>query len=92
MRQRDREIDLPMGGVHSPESEARRIGEKLLLLDELEDTLEHARASGREPRERIQALERRIEAERTSLRALETRGELRYDEIARVMEAVDRSG
>ena len=92
MRQRDREIDLPMGGSSPPESDARRIGEKLLLLDELEDTLEHARASGHEPQDRIQALERRVDAERRSIRALETRGELRYDEIARVMEAVDRSG
>lgn len=92
MREKDREIDLPIGSTGSGSVDPRRIGEKLLLLDELEDTLDQARESGSEPRERILALERRVNAERETIRALETRGELRYDEIARVMEAVDRSG
>ncbi|HEU4453340.1 MAG TPA: hypothetical protein VFR81_09780 [Longimicrobium sp.] len=71
--------------------DARRIGERLLLLDELEDTLDQVRASG-EPRDRIQALERRVSAERETIRALESRGELRFEEIARVMDDVDRRG
>ena len=54
-------------------------------------TLDHVRASG-EPRDRIQALERRVSAERETIRALESRGELRFEEIARVMEDVDRRG
>lgn len=91
MRQKDREVGLDGSGPPSSPAEARRIGEKLLFLDELEDTLEYVRASD-EPQERIQALERRLSAERQSLQAMQRGGELRYDEIARVMETVDRSG
>jgi hypothetical protein len=91
MRERDREIDLHHDPGGTGPMDARRIGEKLLLLDELEDTLEQVRACG-EPRDCIRALERRVSAERETLRALETRGELRYDEIARVMDTLDRSG
>jgi hypothetical protein len=90
MRERDREIDLRHDVSDTGRMDARRIGEKLLLLDELEDTLDHVRASG-ESRDRIQALERRVSAERATIRALESRGELRYEEIARVMDDVDRS-
>jgi hypothetical protein len=89
--QRDREIGLDGSGPESSSAQARRIGEKLLFVDELEDTLEQVRTSG-EPPERIQALERRLNAERETIQALETRGQLDYDEIARVMEAIDRSG
>lgn len=91
MRERDREIDLGHDVPDTGRMDARRIGERLLLLDELEDTLDQVRASG-EPRDRIQALERRVSAERETIRALESRGELRYEEIARVMDDVDRSG
>ena len=91
MRERDREIDLRHEVSDTARMDARRIGERLLLLDELEDTLDHVRASG-EPRDRIQALERRVSAERETIRALESRGELRFEEIARVMDDVDRRG
>jgi hypothetical protein len=90
MRERDREVDLHQEPSDTGRMEARRIGERLLLLDELEDTLDQVRASG-ESRDRIRALERRVSAERATLRALESRGELRYDEIARVMIEPDRS-
>ncbi|HEX6070964.1 MAG TPA: hypothetical protein VFZ18_14110 [Longimicrobiaceae bacterium] len=91
MRERDREIDLRNDIADTGRMDARRIGERLLLLDELEDTLDQVRASG-EPRDRIQALERRVSAERETIRALESRGELRFEEIARVMDDVDRRG
>lgn len=91
MRERDREIDLRHDIADTGRMDARRIGERLLLLDELEDTLDQVRASG-EPRDRIQALERRVSAERETIRALESRGELRFEEIARVMDDVDRRG
>ena len=91
MRERDREIDLRHDIADTGRMDARRIGERLLLLDELEDTLDQVRAGG-EPRDRIQALERRVSAERETIRALESRGELRFEEIARVMDDVDRSG
>lgn len=91
MRQKDREIGLEGSGPHVSPTEARRIGEKLLFVDELEDTLEQVRSRGEAP-ERIRALERRLSVERESLQALETRGSLDYDEIARVMDVVDRSG
>ena len=90
MLERDREIGLESAKLRSS-AETRRIGEKLLLVDELEDTLDQVRAGG-DPPERVRALERRLSAERETLQAMETRGKLDYDEIARVMEAVDRSG
>ena len=90
MLERDREIGLERAKLRSS-AKTRRIGEKLLLVDELEDTLDQVRAGG-EPPERVRALERRLSAERETLQAMETRGKLDYDEIARVMEAVDRSG
>ncbi|HEX6923933.1 MAG TPA: hypothetical protein VF167_00780 [Longimicrobiaceae bacterium] len=90
MRQKDREAGLETG-PRVTAAEARRIGEKLLFVDELEDTLEQVRSNG-EPAERIQALERRLSHERETIQALQSRGSLRYDEIARVMEAIDRSG
>lgn len=91
MRQRDLETGLDDSGRVGNAAEARRIGEKLLLVDELEDTLEQERTSGEAP-ERIHALERRLSAERQTIQAIQSRGDLRYDEIARVMEAIDRSG
>lgn len=87
---RDREVGLGDAKPRTP-AETRRIGEKLLLVDELEDTLAQVRVGG-EPPERVSALERRLSAERGTLQAMEARGKLDYDEIARVMEAIDRSG
>ena len=92
MRERDREVGLGGPEAAFDRQETRRIVEKLLFLDELEDTLEQARGSGVESPERLEALERRVSAERETVRAMESRGELRFDEIARVMDAVDRSG
>lgn len=92
MRERDREIGLEAAEACPTGLDAKGIGEKLLFLDELEDTLDQVRISGSESQDRIDALERRVSSERETIRALESRGELKYDEIARVMEAVDRSG
>ena len=91
MRQRDREIGIDGSESRPRPIEAKRLGEKLLFIDELEDTLEQVRSSG-EPEERIRALERKLSVERQSLQAMETRGELRYDEISRVMDRVEQSG
>ena len=91
MRETDREIDLHHDGSGTTRMDARRIGERLLLLDELEHTLDHVRSNG-ESRDRVRALERRVSAERETIRSLESRGELRYDEIARVMADADRDG
>ena len=84
MRQRDSEMRLDGPGHLGSGAETRRIGERLLLMDELEDTLEQVRTSGEAP-ERIHALERRLSAEREMIQAIQRRGELRYDEIARAM-------
>lgn len=91
MQQSDREVGLELTAPRHTPAEARRIGEKLLFVDELEDTLEQVRGGG-EPADRIRALERRLTAEREEIQALESRGRLDYDEIARVMETIDRSG
>lgn len=93
MPHRDREIGRPADGsaARARPAEARRIGEQLLYLDELEDTLEQTRRL-EESTERVRALERRVEEERQSIETLQTQGQLDYEEIARVMEAVDRSG
>ena len=91
MRANDRGTDARGGEARGESAEARQAAEKLLLVDELEDTLERARDGG-EPPDRVRALERRLSAERASVRDLERRGALRYEEMARAMEAVDRSG
>lgn len=91
MGQRDRETGLDGSALPPSRAEVRRIGERLLLVDELEDTLEQLRRGG-EPPERVRAIERRLSSERETIQAMESRGDLRYDEIARAMEAVDRSG
>ena len=91
MERKDREIGLDGSELDAGAADARRIGEKLLFVDELEDTLEQVRGHGESP-ERIEALERRLSSERETIQGMETRGELRYEEIARVMDTIDRSG
>lgn len=91
MRADDRGTDARGGEGRGDSNEARRAAEKLLLMDEIEDTLERARGDS-EPAERVHALERRLSAARASVQALERRGALRYEEMARAMDAVDRSG
>ena len=91
MRMDDRGPDARAGEAGEDPSEVRRAAEKLLLMDELEDTLERARGGGNPP-EQVRALERRLSVERASVQEMERRGALRYEEMERAMEAVDRSG
>lgn len=87
----EQESGLTGPGDDSGMRNMREVAEKLLFVDELEDTLHQVRSNG-EPRRRIEALERRLSEERESIHEMESRGDLRYDEIARAMEAIDRSG
>lgn len=91
MRADDRGADARTGEGRGDSEQVRRAAEKLLLVDEIEDTLERARGGG-EPPERVRALERRLSVERASVQELERRGALRYEEMARALDAVDRSG
>lgn len=87
----EHETGLAGPGGDSGMRDMREVAEKLLFVDELEDTLDQVRSNG-EPRRRIEALERRLSEERESIHQMESRGDLRYDEIARAMEAIDLSG
>ena len=80
--QNEHETGLAGPGGDSGMRNMREVAEKLLFVDELEDTLDQVRSNG-EPRRRIQALERRLSEERESIQEMESRGDLRYDEIAR---------
>ncbi|HEX7240832.1 MAG TPA: hypothetical protein VF263_11235 [Longimicrobiaceae bacterium] len=94
MRDIDREIGI--GSLHGSAAaddagaveRNRRIGERLLFADEVEETLETLRAgSGREelPRDTLEALERRARREREEVEALERDGRIDYDAVARAM-------
>ncbi|HEV2150624.1 MAG TPA: hypothetical protein VGR37_24715 [Longimicrobiaceae bacterium] len=71
----------------------RRIGEQLLLADEMEETLERLRAEpaddplqpGRSRHETLRALERRFRLERERLESLTRREPIDYGAIARAM-------
>jgi hypothetical protein len=83
-----RDIDLEIGlrrDVDDSAEEARRLGERILYVDELEDTLGSLRGSDLQDPERIRRLEREVEAQRSSLRVMEDRGWIDYEAIDRAM-------
>jgi chaperonin cofactor prefoldin len=97
----DQDVGMPMAGERADGERVRRddasvhreIGELLLHVDELEDTLQVMEArpeirvdTGPEPpRETMRRLEDRIRAERAKIQALERRGAIQYDEIERAI-------
>lgn len=100
MRDIDREIGIGDGfrrGSAADDAGAvernRRIGEMLLLADEMEETVDVLRSEGRpdalQPgrsrEETLRALERRMQAERSRVDALERQGVIDYDAVARAM-------
>lgn len=100
MRDIDREIGIGDGfrrGAAADDSSAvernRRIGEMLLLTDEMEETVHVLRSEGRpdplQPgrsrEETLRALEQRTQAERRRLEALESQGVIDYGAVARAM-------
>lgn len=100
MRDIDREIGIGDGfrrGVAADDVGAvernRRIGEMLLLTDEMEETVDVLRSEGRpdplQPgrsrEETLRALEQRTQAERRRLEALESQGVIDYGAVARAM-------
>ena len=100
MRDIDREIGIGDGfrrGAATDDSGAvernRRIGEMLLLTDEMEETVHVLRSEGRpdplQPgrsrEETLRALEQRTHAERRRLEALESQGVIDYGAVARAM-------
>lgn len=76
---------------------ARQIGELLLSIDEMEETIqafEETRESWPLPAETddrylVRSLERRVAADRAKLRALQDLGAVRYDEIEQAMRVAD---
>lgn len=103
----DQDVGMPVAGERADGERVRRdeasvhreIGELLLHVDELEDTLqvmeahpEIRLAGGREPREARRRLEDRIRAERAKIEALERRGAIRYDEIERAIRLSETMG
>lgn len=100
MRDIDREIGIGDGfrrGAAADDTGAvernRRIGEMLLLTDEMEETVHVLRTEGRpdplQPgrsrEETLRALEQRTQAERRRLEALESQGVIDYGAVARAM-------
>lgn len=100
MRDIDREIGIGDGfrrGSAADDAGAvernRRIGEMLLLADEMEETVDALRSEGRpdplQPgrsrEETLRELERRSQAERRRLDALERQGVIDYGAVARAM-------
>jgi len=79
---------------------ARQIGELLLSIDEMEETLqtfEEKRESWPLPAETddrylVHSLERRLAEDRTKLRVLQEMGAVRYDEIERAMRVAELMG
>lgn len=102
----DQDVGIPMAGrrddgewVRSGEgSKYREIGELLLRVDELEDTLQlmdrdpDARTAEGARREDRRLLEERIRSERAKIEALERRGGIRYDEVERAIRLADAMG
>lgn len=104
MRDIDREIGIGGGlrrGAAADDTAAvernRRIGEMLLLADEMEETVDVLRSErrpdplqpGRSREETLRALELRTQAERRRLEALESQGVIDYDAVARAMPMSD---
>lgn len=103
----DQEIGIPMAGgrqdaewVRSGEGSAhRRIGELLLRVDEMEDTLRLMedgsapfRAAPDASPDAVRRLEARIRADRARIEDLERRGAIRYDEVERAIRLSDAMG
>ncbi|HLL48919.1 MAG TPA: hypothetical protein VK399_19615 [Longimicrobiaceae bacterium] len=104
MRDIDREIGIGGGfrrGAAADDAGAvernRRIGEMLLLADEMEETVDVLRSDrrpdplqpGRSREDTLRALELRSQAERRRLEALERQGVIDYDAVARAMPVRD---
>lgn len=85
MRDIDREIGLRWVSDEAQNVVARAYGERLLYADELEETVEVLRSSGRVDPDVYRDLEREAEAERRALEALEARGQLDYARIDQAM-------
>ena len=90
MRDIDREIGLERSSDGAQAVVARLLGERLLYVDEIEDTIEVLRARGAGDTEHVRDLERELEAERTALESLERRDRIDYARIDRVMVDRDR--
>ncbi len=104
---RDQEIELPTAGgedgewVRSGEGRAHReIGELLLRVDELEDTL-HVMESRPELHDderfgtgpaALRRIEAQIRTERAKIEELERRGPIRYDAVERAIRLSDAIG
>ncbi|MDQ3557233.1 MAG: hypothetical protein M3409_10740 [Gemmatimonadota bacterium] len=92
MRDIDLEIGLRRESDRGEQEEARRLGERILYVDELEDTLGMLRSTaGTEP-ERIRRLERNVDAEKEKLQRMEERGWLDYEAMDRAMRDRDLTG
>lgn len=104
MRDIDREIGIrPIGGAprdDAGQEENRRMGELLLRVDELEETLDTLRSTpevfpllpGEEREEILRTLERRTQAERARAEALQHGERVDYDAIERAMRLADAAG
>ena len=90
MRDIDREIGLERSSDGAHAVVARLLGERLLYVDEIEDTIEVLRARGAGDTEHVRDLERELEAERTALERLERRDRIDYARIDQVMVDRDR--
>lgn len=84
MRDLDREIGLQRSD-DGRTTEARRLGERLLYVDELEETIGAYRQMDAGDSDRLRAWEREAESARAEFRALETQGRIDYAEIGRAM-------
>ncbi|HEX2188898.1 MAG TPA: hypothetical protein VHG51_08375 [Longimicrobiaceae bacterium] len=106
MRDIDREIGIGSFRRDAPADDTgavernRRIGEMLLLADEVEETLHALRAApdaepiepGRPREETLRALERRARLERDRVHALERSSRIDYGAVARAMPLSDAMG
>lgn len=106
MRDIDREIGIGTFRDDAPPDDRgavernRRIGEMLLLADEVEETLHTLRAApeadpiepGRPRAETLRALERRARRERERVQALERTSRIDYEAVARAMPLPDAMG
>ena len=103
----DQDIGMPMAGrrddgewARSGEaSRYREIGELLLRVDEMEDTLRSMQSRPPTPEEvefaepdAVRRLEARIRAERVRIDELERRGAIQYDQIERAIRLSDTMG
>ena len=98
----DREVPFPQTAMRDDgrSNNARRIGELLLSIDEMEETLQALEDSREslplpaegEDRFLLRSLEVRLAVDRAKLRTLQEMGAVRYDEIDRAMRVSDLMG